>query len=63
MLLDRSENGLQWRLKLIDEARHTLDLQYLFGNGDTVDASGSGLDLHAVSKESVLKCHPAAKLA
>jgi cardiolipin synthase C len=28
MLLDSNEHGLQWRLALIDQARHTLDLQY-----------------------------------
>ena len=36
MLLDRSEEGLRWRLALIDHARHTLDLQYFLWYGDAV---------------------------
>jgi len=33
-LLDRNEQGLRWRLALIDSARHSLDLQYYVWWGD-----------------------------
>ena len=33
-LLDSNEEGLRWRLALIDSARHTLDLQYYIWWGD-----------------------------
>jgi len=33
-LLDRNEDGLQWRLKLMDLARSSLDLQYYIWYGD-----------------------------
>ena len=34
-LLDRNEDGLRWRLALVDSARSTLDLQYYVWAGDT----------------------------
>jgi putative cardiolipin synthase len=34
MLLDSNEQGLSWRLALIDSARHSLDLQYYVWFGD-----------------------------
>src|SRR6266481_6972331 len=34
-LLERNEDGLRWRLALIDSARSTLDLQYYVWAGDT----------------------------
>jgi len=34
MLLDSNEQGLTWRLALIDSARHSLDLQYYVWFGD-----------------------------
>ncbi len=34
-LLERNEDGLRWRLTLIDSARSTLDLQYYVWAGDT----------------------------
>jgi putative cardiolipin synthase len=46
MLLDRSHDGLYWRLALIDQARHTLDLQYYLWYGD---AAGTLL-MHRVMK-------------
>ena len=33
-LLDRNEDGLQWRLALVDSARSSLDLQYYIWYGD-----------------------------
>jgi len=33
-LLDSNEDGLRWRLALIDSARHTIDLQYYLWYGD-----------------------------
>jgi len=33
-LLDRNEDGLRWRLALVDSARHTIDLQYFIWYGD-----------------------------
>lgn len=34
MLLDRNEDGLRWRLALMDSARHTIDAQYYLWYGD-----------------------------
>jgi len=34
-LLERNEDGLRWRLALVDSARSTLDLQYYVWAGDT----------------------------
>ena len=34
MLLDRNEDGLRWRLALIDSARHSIDVQYYLWYGD-----------------------------
>jgi putative cardiolipin synthase len=34
LLLDSNEDGLRWRLALIDSARHTLDIQYYVWWGD-----------------------------
>lgn len=34
-LLDRNEDGLRWRLALIDSAKHTIDIQYYLWYGDT----------------------------
>jgi cardiolipin synthase C len=34
LLLDRNEDGLRWRLALLDQARHSLDLQYFLWYGD-----------------------------
>lgn len=34
LLLERNEDGLAWRLALVDTARHTLDLQYYVWFGD-----------------------------
>jgi putative cardiolipin synthase len=34
-LIDRNEDGLRWRLALIDSARHSIDLQYYLWYGDT----------------------------
>ena len=33
-LLDSNEDGLQWRLTLIDSARHSIDVQYYLWYGD-----------------------------
>ncbi|MGD8933727.1 MAG: phospholipase D family protein, partial [Gammaproteobacteria bacterium] len=33
-LLDYNEDGLRWRLALIDSARHTIDVQYYLWYGD-----------------------------
>jgi cardiolipin synthase C len=33
-LLDRNEDGLRWRLALIDSARHSIDVQYYLWHGD-----------------------------
>jgi putative cardiolipin synthase len=33
-LLDRNDDGLRWRLALIDSARHTIDVQYYVWFGD-----------------------------
>jgi len=33
-LIDRNEDGLRWRLALIDSARHTIDVQYYLWYGD-----------------------------
>lgn len=33
-LLDRNEDGLRWRLALIDSARHSIDVQYYLWYGD-----------------------------
>jgi len=33
-LIDRNEDGLRWRLALIDSARHSIDLQYFTWFGD-----------------------------
>ena len=33
-LVDRNEDGLRWRLALIDAARHSIDLQYYLWYGD-----------------------------
>ncbi len=35
-LLDRNEDGLRWRLALIDSARHSIDMQYYLWYGDAV---------------------------
>jgi len=35
-LLERSDRALQWRLALIDSARHSIDLQYYVWFGDTL---------------------------
>lgn len=35
-LLERNDRALQWRLALIDSARHSIDLQYYVWFGDTV---------------------------
>jgi putative cardiolipin synthase len=35
MLLDSNEDGLRWRLALIDQSRHTLDVQCFVWYGDT----------------------------
>jgi putative cardiolipin synthase len=35
-LLERNDRALQWRLTLIDSARHTIDLQYYVWFGDQV---------------------------
>jgi putative cardiolipin synthase len=34
MLLDRTQDGLKWRLLLIDSARHSIDAQYYLWYGD-----------------------------
>lgn len=34
-LIDRNEDGLRWRLTLIDSARHSIDMQYYLWYGDT----------------------------
>ena len=34
-LLDRNEDGLRWRLALIDSAKHSIDMQYYVWFGDT----------------------------
>jgi len=34
-LLDRNEDGLRWRLALIDSASHSIDVQYYLWYGDT----------------------------
>ena len=34
-LLDRNEDGLRWRLALIDSAQHSIDVQYYVWYGDT----------------------------
>jgi len=34
-LLDRNEDGLRWRIALIDSARHSIDAQYYLWYGDT----------------------------
>ena len=34
MLLDRNDDGLKWRLALIDSAQYSLDLQYYLWYGD-----------------------------
>jgi putative cardiolipin synthase len=34
LLLDENREGLEWRLALVDSARHTLDLQYYLWFGD-----------------------------
>ena len=34
LLLDRNHDGLEWRLALIDSAKHSLDLQYYLWYGD-----------------------------
>ena len=36
LLLDDNRSALDWRLRLIDSARHTIDLQYYLWYGDTV---------------------------
>ena len=33
-LIDRNEDGLRWRLALIDSARHAIDVQYFLWYGD-----------------------------
>lgn len=33
-LIDRNEDGLRWRLALIDSARHSIDMQYYLWYGD-----------------------------
>jgi putative cardiolipin synthase len=33
-LIDRNEDGLRWRLALIDSARHSIDVQYYLWHGD-----------------------------
>ena len=33
-LLDRNEDGLRWRIALIDSARHSIDAQYYLWYGD-----------------------------
>ncbi|MFN7572309.1 MAG: phospholipase D family protein [Betaproteobacteria bacterium] len=38
ILLDRNDEGLRWRLTLIDSARHSLDLQYYAWWGDEAGA-------------------------
>jgi putative cardiolipin synthase len=35
LLLDDNRSGLEWRLRLIDSARHSIDLQYYLWYGDT----------------------------
>ena len=45
-LLERNEDGLRWRLALVDSARSTLDLQYYVWAGDT---SGLLLMRHVVA--------------
>jgi cardiolipin synthase C len=37
-LLERNEDGLRWRLALVDSARSTLDLQYYVWAGDTAES-------------------------
>ena len=34
-LIDRNEEGLRWRLALIDSARHSIDFQYYLWYGDS----------------------------
>jgi putative cardiolipin synthase len=36
LMLDDNRSALDWRLRLIDSARHTIDLQYYLWYGDTV---------------------------
>ena len=45
-LIERNENGLRWRLALVDSARSSLDLQYYVWAGDT---SGLLLMRHVVA--------------
>lgn len=44
-LLDRNEDGLRWRLRLIDAARHSIDLQYYLWYGD---ATGKLMTKHVL---------------
>jgi putative cardiolipin synthase len=44
-LLDRNEDGLRWRIMLIDSAAHSIDLQYYLWYGD---AAGKILTKHLV---------------
>jgi putative cardiolipin synthase len=54
-LIDRNENGLRWRLALIDSARHSIDVQYYIWYGDAagrllakrlLDAADRGVKVH-----------------
>jgi cardiolipin synthase C len=45
-LLDRNEDGLRWRLALVDSAKHSIDLQYYLWYGD---AAGMVLLEHVVA--------------
>jgi len=45
-LLDRNEDGLLWRIRLIDAAQHSIDLQYYLWYGD---AAGKVLTAHLLA--------------
>ena len=70
-LLDSNEEGLRWRLALIDSARHTLDLQYYVWWGDesgnllmkrVIDAADRGVKVRLILDDlsTILKdeAHP-----
>jgi len=56
-LLDRNEDGLRWRINLIDAAQHSIDLQYYLWYGDPagriltkhiVDAANRGVRVRMI---------------
>jgi putative cardiolipin synthase len=42
-LIDRNEDGLSWRLALIDSARHSIDVQYYLWYGDAAGRILAGI--------------------